>query len=87
MSDMDRLKGSVEQRIRRIRKAEGERDSLMGFTAYLGTLGLLIALPVVGGAYLGVWLDKSHGTYGWTPLLIFAGVALGAANVYLFVKR
>ncbi len=87
MSDLDRLKGSVEQGVARLRKAERERPSLVSYSVYLGTLGLLIAIPVVGGAYLGMWLDGILGTYVLTLLMILLGVVVGAVNAYLYVKR
>jgi len=87
VSDIERLKGSVEKGVARLRKAERERPSLASYTVYLGTLGLLIALPVVGGAYLGMWQDGMFGTYFITLAAISLGVAVGAVNAYLFVKR
>ena len=60
----------------------------MAQTVYLGTLGLMFALPIVGGAYLGSWLDDKLKGYSvsWTITLILLGVFVGAMNVYLFVK-
>jgi len=87
VSDIERLKPSVEKGVARLRKAERERPSLASYTVYLGTLGLLIAIPVVGGAYLGWWLDEAFGTYALTPALIVVGVAVGAVSAYLYVKR
>jgi ATP synthase protein I len=86
MKDEDRLKSSVKQGLARMRKAEGERGNLMAYTFYLGTLGALLAVPVVAGAYLGVWLDEKLGTYVFTLLFILAGVGIGAVNVYLYLR-
>lgn len=87
--DYDELRRTVEKEVARIRKAERERPTLLAQTVYLGTLGLLFVLPVVGGAYLGVWLDERAAGYSthWTLSLIFAGIVLGAVNVYLFVRE
>ena len=52
----NQLKNQVERQARRLRKAERERPTLMAQTIYLGTLGLVFVLPVIGGAYLGRWL-------------------------------
>ncbi len=54
----EELREQVERQARRIDKAERERPTLIGQTVYVGTLGLLLVLPVVGGAYLGRWLDS-----------------------------
>ena len=82
------LERSVKAQGERMRKAERERPTLLAQTAYLGTLGLLFVLPVIGGAYLGVWLDGFAQGYSvrWTVSLIFAGVVIGGINVYLFVR-
>ena len=72
-----------------MQKAERERPTLFGQTVYIGTLGLLFVLPVVGGAYLGHWLDNLVEGYSvrWTMSLILLGVIIGALNVYLFVRE
>ncbi|HCU54125.1 MAG TPA: F0F1 ATP synthase subunit, partial [Gammaproteobacteria bacterium] len=46
-------------------------------------------LPVIGGAYLGRWLDSLVAGYSirWTVSLILLGVFLGAVNVYLFIRE
>lgn len=85
----DDLGTQVERQARRLKKAERERPTLLGQTVYIGTLGLLFVLPVVGGAYLGHWLDSLQAGYSvrWTLGLILAGVVLGAINVYLFIRE
>lgn len=72
-----------------MRKAEREKPTLMAQTVYVGTLGLLMVLPVVGGAYLGSWLDSLVSGYSmrWTLSLIVLGVCIGAINIYLFIKE
>jgi ATP synthase protein I len=85
----DDLKTQVERQAERMKRAERERPTLLGQTVYLGTLGLLIVLPVVGGAYLGSWLDGLVAGYStrWTVSLIVLGVFVGAVNAYLFIKE
>lgn len=89
MAQLDDLRKQVERQARRMKKAEGERPTLISQTVYIGTLGLLLVLPVVGGAYLGHWLDSLVAGYSvrWTVSLILVGVAVGALNVYLFIKE
>ena len=72
-----------------MKKAERERPTLISQTVYIGTLGLLFVLPVIGGAYLGQWLDSLATDYSsrWTVSLILVGVFVGALNVYLFIKE
>lgn len=89
MADKDDLRKKVERQARRMKKAERERPNLISQTVYIGTLGLLFVLPVVGGAYLGNWLDNLVQDYSarWTVSLIITGVCVGAFNVYLFIKE
>lgn len=89
MKNHEKLKERVKDQVRRSDKAERERPTVIGQTVFLGTLGLLMVLPMVGGAYLGRWLDGMVEGYSmrWTLSLIFLGIVIGATNVYLFVKR
>lgn len=83
------LKKSVKLSIEQIEKANKERKTLLAQTAYLGTIGFIFILPVIIGAYLGVWLDNklSGFSISWTISLIITGVFIGAINVYLFIKE
>lgn len=85
----DELRKQVERQVRRMKKAEDERPTLICYTVYLGTLGLVFVLPVIGGAYLGNWLDKLSTGFAvqWTVSLIIVGVFVGALNVYFFLKE
>lgn len=82
------LERQVDKQVRRMERADKERPTLLAQTAYVGVLGLLFVLPVVGGAYLGRWLDGMvHGySMRWTLSLILLGVFVGAVNVYFFVR-
>ena len=79
MPQRDELRKQVERQARRMKKAERERPTLIGQTVYIGTLGLLFVLPVVGGAYLGQWLDSLATGYSirWTMSLILVGCLRG----------
>lgn len=50
----------------------------------LGTsLGLSIALPIAGGAFLGIWLDNQIGSHPrWTLNFLFLGFFLAMAVLY-----
>jgi len=88
MNHDQQLRKRIEQQVRRMKRADSERPTLLAQTIYLGTLGLLLALPVVVGAYLGQWLDEQSGGYStsWTLSLIVLGVVIGAVNVYLLIR-
>ena len=83
------LRDRLERQARRLRKAEVDRPTLMAQTIYLGTLGLVFVLPVIGGAYLGHWLDTLAEGYSmrWTLSLIFLGVVVGAINAWLLIRE
>jgi len=87
--DLQRLTEKVQEDVERLEKAERERPTLLASTVFLGTLGVMFVAPVVGGAYLGLWLDNHMTGYSlqWTISLILIGVGVGALNVYLFVRR
>ena len=72
-----------------MKQAEKDRPTLISQTVYTGTLGVLLVLPVVAGAYLGHWLDNLMEGYSmrWTLSMIILGVFIGAVNVYLFIRE
>ncbi len=88
MPKLDDLKNKIERQTDRMKKAERERHTLIGQTIYLGTLGLVFVLPVVGGAYLGHWIDSMIDGYSvrWTMSFILLGVMVGMINVYLLIR-
>lgn len=61
------------------------------FLLSMGTamdLGIAIALPLVGGAALGSYLDKKFNTYPkLTLFLIFLGLILSFVNIFVIVKK
>ncbi len=87
--DAEKLQAQVGKDISRMKEAEKNRPTLLAQTAYLGTLGIVIALPIVAGAYLGHWLDgKLSGfSFSWTVCLIVLGVFVGATNAYFLIQR
>jgi ATP synthase protein I len=88
MDDHERLRQTLQRQARRLEQAGRERPTLLAQTVFLGTLALLFVLPVVGGAYLGHWVDgtQSGYSYRWTMIGLAAGVALGAANVWAYIR-
>jgi ATP synthase protein I len=89
MKDWEQLKTKIEHQVKRMKKAERDRPNLLSQTVYIGTLGVVMVLPVVAGAYLGHWLDGLLAGYSmrWTLSLIFAGIVVGLFNVYYLIKE
>lgn len=88
MNSHEQLRKRVDQQARRMKQAEKDRPTLISQTVYMGTLGLVFVLPVVGGAYLGRWLDGLMEGYSmrWTLSLLFLGIIVGAVNVYFYIR-
>ncbi|MEQ1486156.1 AtpZ/AtpI family protein [Methyloglobulus sp.] len=88
MTDLHTLKTKIEKQVVRIKKAEHDRPNLLSQTIYIGTLGLVMVLPVIAGAYLGSWLDGMMAGYSmrWTLSLLLTGVVIGILNVYFLIK-
>lgn len=84
----EKLERDVETQAKRMKKAEQESRTVLAYTTYIGTLGLVFVLPVIGGAYLGRWLDSLVEGYSmrWTLSMLFVGIVIGAMNVYFLVR-
>ncbi|MEJ2576060.1 MAG: AtpZ/AtpI family protein [Gammaproteobacteria bacterium] len=83
------MREQLARQAKRRRQAEHDRSSILAQTVYLGTLGLVLVLPVIVGAYLGRWLDTRLAGYSisWTISLIFVGLVVGAFNVWLMIRE
>jgi len=85
----EQLRRAVEKQVKRMRRAEKERPTLLSQSVFMGTLALLFVLPVILGAYLGNWLDGMAQGYSirWTIGLIFVGLIVGIINVYMYIRE
>ncbi|MFT7509854.1 MAG: ATP synthase protein I [Sulfitobacter sp.] len=74
---------SAEDIARHAKRLKSARDNpgpspLRGIGTF-GMIGWSIAVPTVGGAFLGLWLDRvAPQNFVWTIALILGGVVLGA---------
>jgi ATP synthase protein I len=87
--DDQRLQREIEKQAERMARAERERPTLLAQTVFLGTLALLFVVPLVGGTYLGHWIDSAQPGYSvrWTMIGMVAGLLLGAVNVYVYIRN
>lgn len=54
----------------------------------MGIVGWSIAIPTLGGAALGLWLDSvKEDTHSWTLALIVAGLTLGCFNAWYWIGK
>lgn len=84
--DEDEFAREVRKQADRRRAARG--SGVWRGLAQLGTLGWMIALPAVGGALLGRWIDQQYGTgVFWGLTLLAAGLALGCAAAWRTMNR
>ena len=79
----DRFSREIETRGASWPRRAGPGRRSWRYAALLGAGGWLLVVPVVGGAYLGRWLDARHvgGGQSWTLTLILLG--LGAGDLQL----
>ncbi len=84
----NRLRDQIERKVRRMKRAKKDQPNIFAQTIYIGTIGLVFVLPVVGGAYLGHWLDSRAEGYSiqWTLSLMFLGIVVGTFNVYWLIR-
>ena len=86
MNNQKLLKKRIESQVKRIKKAEHEpRPNLPS----MGTLGLVMILPIIGGVSLGHGLDDKIEGYSmhWTISLLFIGLIVGIFNVYFLIRE
>ncbi|MGM0986441.1 MAG: AtpZ/AtpI family protein [Pseudomonadota bacterium] len=87
-----RRKSAVDDIGRRARRRKKARDDpgsspLRGLGVF-GMIGWSIAVPTVGGAFLGLWLDRRMPQgFQWTLALILGGVALGSFIAWAWVSK
>lgn len=90
---MSGKRGEPDEEIgKRARRMQAARDNpgpspLRGIGTF-GMIGWSVAVPTVGGAFLGLWLDRvAPQAFSWTIALILGGVALGALLAWAWVGR
>jgi ATP synthase protein I len=70
------------------RRQEARSRGVWQGLAQVGTVGWMIALPAVGGAFLGRWIDGKFGTgIFWTLSLLTVGLAIGCMAAWRAMNR
>ncbi|MEB8386511.1 AtpZ/AtpI family protein [Rhodobacteraceae bacterium KMM 6894] len=81
-----------EEIARRARRMKSRRDNpgpspLRGISTF-GMVGWSIAVPTVGGAFLGLWLDRvAPQGFNWTLALILGGVVIGGFIAAAWINK
>lgn len=82
---------SRQVRIKEARKLKAKARPERGVWFGLGMFGLIgwsVALPAVGGALLGAWIDRAWPSqYSWTLMLLLGGIILGSVNAWYWVGQ
>ena len=74
--------------VRKLRARRADRPSIWFGLGLLGIVGWSVALPTVLGALLGLWLDRHWPSpHSWTLTLLVAGLALGCASAWQWLRR
>ncbi|WP_303288013.1 AtpZ/AtpI family protein [Marinobacter sp. SS8-8] len=78
--------GRRAQRMKQARERPG-LSPLRGLGAF-GMIGWSISVPTVGGAFLGLWLDRNLPQgFSWVIALILGGVVLGGFIAWAWISR
>ncbi|MBI3580618.1 MAG: AtpZ/AtpI family protein [Nitrospinae bacterium] len=77
---------TVEESVRALRASKAGKSSFWRYATRMMGVGWLVALPVIGGAYLGRYMDRRFSSsISWTLTLIILGMAAGIYNVWHFI--
>jgi ATP synthase protein I len=88
--DADQDDSRFVQEIRRqVARSQKRRPVVLQGLMTVGSIGWMVALPAVGGAFLGRWLDSEVAMkpFSWTLCLLLLGLALGCASAWHTVNR
>lgn len=78
----------VEAQSKRKLRARGRINHIWSGFGMFGLIGWSVALPVVAGALLGIWIDSHYpGEHSWTLILLIAGLCIGCWNAARWVIK
>lgn len=84
-SSLDRIQRGAE----RMQHTRGQRaeSPLLGLRAF-GVVGWSVAIPTVGGALLGLWLDEvAPQAFSWRLALILGGLVIGVLVAWDWIAK
>lgn len=87
--EKDRSADAIGRRAQRMKHARANpgQSPLRGLGAF-GMIGWAIALPTVGGAFLGLWLNRvAPQEFSWPIALILGGLVLGIIIAWRWISR
>lgn len=73
------------------RKITARKDSdrsLWFGMGFFGMVGWSVAVPTLLGIMIGLWVDKRWtGSYSWTLMLMFLGLAIGCLTAWRWIRQ
>ncbi|TCO69110.1 AtpZ/AtpI family protein [Rhodovulum euryhalinum] len=80
---------TIARKAQQMEKArKHRRESVWYGLGMFGLVGWSVAVPIVAGTALGLWIDRRWpGELSWTLALLLAGAVLGAINAWYWVQR
>ena len=85
----DKAAETMRRSAQRTKEARSSKSvsPLHGFSTF-GIIGWSIAVPTVGGAFLGVWLDKiAPQSFSWPMALILGGIMIGGIIAWSWINK
>lgn len=85
----DRTANDIRRHAERMKLARSVPGAspLLGFGVF-GIIGWSVAVPVVSGAFLGLWLNKvAPQSFSWPIALILGGVVVGGIIAWNWISR
>jgi len=89
IEDRDDETGTITRKAQRMEEArKRHRKSPWYGLGMFGLVGWSVAVPIVAGIALGIWIDgRWPGELSWTLTLLLVGAILGALNAWYWVQR
>lgn len=70
-------------------KAKKEKKTPIWFgLGMFGLIGWSVALPMIIGVMIGLWLDRHFpGRFSWTLTMLLVGAILGCLNAWKWIRK
>lgn len=84
----DDFRRTVREKAERKRRARGRRDDVWFWLGMFGMVGWSVAVPMVLGVVVGIWLDGITDTQAsWTLTGLVVGLAVGCAIAWYWIRQ
>ena len=89
MTNKDDASAAIRRRAERMQKTRDEPSySPLSGLGVFGVIGWSVVIPTVGGAFLGLWLNRvAPQSFSWPIALILGGVVVGAMVAWNWIDK